>query len=186
MARTNIVNKARKDQGNCAVCHKPINIGDSYKWVKPRYKGKIVACLACTIPLYMTSSSKMVAIYDEIATIDREDTDNAGDSLRGLAETVREIGEEYQTAADSQREVFPDSSVADDNEEKAQGLDGWADELDSKAEEADSASEELTTLREELSDPATSEERKEELESEIEVKESEIHDCCDELDNCPS
>lgn len=185
MAKTTLVKSARKAQGGCRVCGKEINVGDSYKWIKPRYRGKIVACPNCTIPLSMTSSSKMVAIYEDVDALDRSDVGGVGDNLRLLAETVRGVGEEYQESADNQREYFPESEVADENEEKAQELDGWADSLESEADEADSEIDELDSLKEELDEPETSDERKEELESEIEDKEQEILSHLDEADNCP-
>lgn len=119
MARTNYVNKARKAQGLCMVCrdpNNPINIGDPYKWVKPRYHRKVVAHPNCTIPLSMTSSSKTVAIIEEITHIDRSDLSGVVDSLRSLADTVRQVAEEYQESCDNQREYFPDSEVAEQNE----------------------------------------------------------------------
>lgn len=185
MARTNTVKSARKSQGGCCVCRKPINIGDPYKWVKPRYRGKIVACPNCTIPLSMTSSSKMVAIYEDVDGLDRTSVESVAEDLHALAETVRGVGEEYQESADNQREYFPDSEVADENEEKAQELDGWADNLETEADEAESELQELEELRQELDDPETTDSRKEELESEIEDKEADILGHLDEVDNCP-
>ena len=41
MARINTVKKARKDQGNCRACGKPILAGPGYKYKEPRYGGKI-------------------------------------------------------------------------------------------------------------------------------------------------
>jgi len=51
MARINTVKKAQKAQGSCINCHKPIEKGMPYKWAKPRYRGKLVACESCQIPL---------------------------------------------------------------------------------------------------------------------------------------
>ena len=188
MARTNIVKSARKEQGLCRVCrdeNKPIGIGDPYKWVKPRFGGKIVAHVDCAIPLSMVSSSKMVAIWEDVDALDRETVEDVADNLHALAGRVRGIGEEYQESADNQREYFPDSEVAEENEEKAQELDGWADSLESEADEAEGEIDELDTLIVERDDPDTSDERKEELESEIEDKETEILAHLDEADNCP-
>jgi len=185
MARTNLVKKARKAQGNCRVCGKTINIGDPYKWVKPRYRGKIVACPNCVIPVSMTSSSKMVAVWEAQEALNRDDPESVAEGLRDLAQTAREVGEEYQEACDNQREYFPDAEQAEENEEKAQELDSWADSLESEADEAESELGELEELQAERGDSETTDERKEELESEIESKQDNILAHLDEADNCP-
>ncbi len=184
MAKMNTVKSARKAQ-TCRVCGKPINVGDPYKWTKPRYKGKIAAHPDCTIPISMTSSSKMVAVWEEQAGLNRTDPESVAEGLRILAQTVREVGEEYQESADNQREYFPDAEQADENEEKAQELDGWADALESAADEAESELGELEELQTERDDPETKQGRADELESEIESKQDEILAHLEEADNCP-
>lgn len=139
MTRTNIVQNAKKAHGNCRVCGKPINEGDSYKWAKPNYGAKVVVCSACTITPRMTSSSKMVTIWQEQEGLDQNDPE----AIRSLASTAREVGEEYQESCDNQREFFPDSEVAQENEEKAEGLGTWADELESAADSLETALEEV-------------------------------------------
>lgn len=188
MARTNHVKHARKEQGLCMVCRdesRPLNIGSPYKWVKPRYGRRVVAHPDCAIPMSMVSSSKMAGIYDDVSALNRDGAESVVEGLRGLANTVREVGEEYQEGADNQREYFPDSETADESEEKAQELDSWADELESAADEAESEIDELDKLQEELDDPDTADERKEELDSEIENKQDEILAHLDVADECP-
>lgn len=109
MARVIFVKKARKAQGKCRVCGKDILKDSPYKWTKPRYSSKIVACTDCTIPLSMTSSSKMVAIWESLQSYSGDDVSSIPDSLRDIAETAKEIAEEYQESADNQRQYFPDS-----------------------------------------------------------------------------
>lgn len=209
MARITSVKKAQKDQGKCTVCGKPITIGMPYKWAHPRYRGRIVACEGCAIPLHMLSGSKMVAIYEAQAEFGKlEDGDDKAQGLRDLAETVREVSGAYQESADNQREYFPESSVADENEEKAQSLEAWADELDSAADEVESAASDLDDLfseqteleseGEELAeietDKLTPEQatrldeinaRLEEIDTDIEEKNGDIEDKASEADNCP-
>ncbi len=129
MTKTNLVARAKKDHGNCRACQKPILKGDPYKWAQPRYGAKSVVCDDCQITPSMTSSSKMVAIWDSQESCSKSDPDD----IRQLAETVREVGSEYQESCDNQREYFPDSETAQENEDKAQALDTWADELDEVA-----------------------------------------------------
>ena len=138
MARTNFVKAARKEQGSCVVCGKPINIGDSYKWVHPRYRQRVVACPNCMIPYSLISSSKMAAVWDaqnacSKSVSEADSLEDIASELECLAETAREVSEEYQEACDNQREYFPDSEVADENEEKAQNLEEWAATLESEA-----------------------------------------------------
>ncbi len=191
MARTTTVKSARKAL-TCRVCREPINIGDPYKWTKPLYKGKIAAHVGCTIPPSMTSSSKMVAVWEAQETLNRSNAESVPEGLRDLATTAREVGGEYQESADSQREVFPDAEVAQENEDKAQGLDSWADELETAAEEAESELSELEELQNELAglnsqegQSKDDEDRVVELESEIEDKETEILAHVDTADECP-
>jgi len=215
MARTNVVKSARKAQGKCRSCGKEINVGDPYKWAKPRYRGKVVVCGSCAITASMVSSSKMVAIWEEMEGINSSDVDSLPDSLRTLAETVRQVGEEYQESADNQREYFPNSEQADENEEKANDLDSWADELESAADEIESALAEMVEMeveketlegeKGELEDKLDGgfydmmpdetknaqhrveeiDDRIEEIETDIENKQNEIDEHAGSLDNCP-
>ncbi len=146
MPRTTVVKAARKDQGLCRKCRTPIKAGDSYKWAHPRYKSKVVVCANCQITPSMTSSSKMVAVWEAQESFDGSDVATLEDGLNSLAEAARGVGEEYQTAADNQQEYFQGSPIAEENEEKAQSLDGWADELESAAGEVSSGVSELEEL----------------------------------------
>lgn len=107
MARMNFVKSAKKTH-KCRVCGKEIEVGQPYKWTHPRYRGRVDACPTCEIPISMTSSSKMVAIWEEQKTVDRSDPD----SIKSLAETARGVSEEYQQSCDNQREYFPDAEKA--------------------------------------------------------------------------
>lgn len=149
MARLNHVKAARKAQGNCAVCHQPIGIGEPYKWVHPRYRAKIIAHPNCRIPQSMISSSKMAAVWDAVDEFDDSDVTTLSNRLRDLAQTARNVGEEYQEAADNQREYFSDSPVAEENEEKAQSLDSWADTLETVADDIEEELSELEKLQQE-------------------------------------
>ena len=90
MARTNIVKKAKKDHGNCRACGKAILKGDSYKYAEPRYGPKVIVCSSCTITPSMTSSSKMVAVWEAQEAVDKADIEGLADAVRDLASTARE------------------------------------------------------------------------------------------------
>ena len=193
MARTNVVKSARKAQGKCRVCSKEINVGDPYKWAKPRYGSKVVVCSGCQITASMTSSSKLVAVWEaqEALSFSEDDLEAIAADLRSLAETAREVGQEYQDSCDNQREYFPDSETAQENEDKAQGLDGWADELDAAADDVDNLQSEIDDLQAELAaldnDSEDFDEETERIEGEIQEKREEAVGDADEISsNCPA
>lgn len=195
MPRTNIVQHARKSPGSCQVCHTPIQVGDPYKWAKPRYRGKVVVCSKCQITPSMVSSSKMTTIYEAQYSVSKEiaeasDIDTIASSLESFAEEVRGVGQEYQESADNQREYFPDSSVADDNEEKAQQLDSWADELSDTADTIRSEFSDVEVLQSELDElddtkedyASESDRLSDEIEDRLEEARSRVEDAIGE---CP-
>lgn len=138
MARTHVVAKARKDQGNCRGCGTAIKAGDPYKWAHPRYRGKVKVCAKCQITPSMTSSSKMVAVWDAQEAVSKADTvEDIAQALHDLAETAREVGGEYREAAENQQQYFPDSEIAAENEQKADDLESWADDVEGAADEVD-------------------------------------------------
>jgi len=134
MPRVNRVMKARKPQGSCG-CGTKVKKGDPYKWIKPRYGAKRVKCDSCRFRPSELTSSKMGTVYD--AQEDVEDTiagcesvEDLQGALEDFAGTVREVGDEYQESADAINETAEGSPVAEECEEKAEGLSGWADELE--------------------------------------------------------
>lgn len=187
MARQHLVKSARKAQGNCRACRKEIQAGDSYKWAKPRYGGKVVVCAGCQITPSMVSSSKMVAIWEAQELFDASGSiSDIAENLRVFAGTVRDVGQEYQDACDNQREYFPDSELAQENEDKAQELESWADELEGKANEIEELQTEIDGLEAEREDAETTSDRQEEIDSEIEQKKEEAQDMATEaIAECP-
>ena len=150
MAKTNLIKKSRKEY-TCNVCQKPIHKGEPYKFVEPHYMPLVRAHVSCEIPMSMTSSSKMVAIWDAVKAIDTSgDPGDVSSALNDLASTAREVGDEYQEGADNQRQYFPDSEKADESEEKASNLSEWADALEEAASEIDSRVTEIIELEEEI------------------------------------
>lgn len=140
MARTTHVKAARKDQGTCESCGKPIEAGMSYKWVQPRaFRGargtKRVRHEDC--PSWRPSelsSSKMAAVMAAQESFDDEDFASAEDIVSGVesvAETVREVAEEYRESAQNIEDGFQHETYqSQELNEKADELEGWADELE--------------------------------------------------------
>jgi hypothetical protein len=137
MPRVNTVKKSRKDQGSCGKCGDPLPKGSPYRFWKFRYGGKRKRCMKdeCSPRRSDLTQSKMAAVYDAqddaeetLASWDREDVSVLRGALESLAETVREVGEEYAEAA----EPFGNSG---ENQERADELESWADSLESAASE---------------------------------------------------
>lgn len=144
MPRINNVKKAQKDQGTCGRCGKDIKKGDGYRWIKFRHGGKVKRCLApgCIFrSSELTQSDKLSRVYSAqetaegaLGALDTGDESFEGDARVALEEAateIREVSEEYQESCDNIRENFSESPTADECEEKAQELEGWADELES-------------------------------------------------------
>lgn len=143
MPRINRVAKARKDQGSCGRCTKPIKAGDSYVWIKFRHGGKRKRCsdFACRFRQSdLTQSDKLSRVYaaqenaeDTIGALDAADEsfeDDIKSALEEAAAEIREVAQEYEESAENIREHFSESSTADECEEKANELESWADDLE--------------------------------------------------------
>jgi hypothetical protein len=139
MPRVNHVKKAQKDHGTCR-CGKKLRKGQPYRWWKFRFGGKRVRCMDCKIRPSDLTNSKMGVIWDgqedaseSIVAWDpvHSDVSELGEIATQLAETVREVSEEYMEGVETQREYFPSGNpVMEENEERAQELESWACELE--------------------------------------------------------
>lgn len=195
MAKVYTVKKARKDQGNCRTCGKPILAGMGYRYKEPRYGAPVKVHTDCEMKHWYGSSSKMVAIWEAQDSFSTDGSlEDIVSDLEQLAGTAREVGEEYQEGADNQREFFPESAIADENQERAQNLEQWADELGEAANEVNSAAEEVAELegeKTELEDKAEplnedEEARLNEIEDEVSQKVDEAQSTADEaVSNSP-
>lgn len=201
MPRVNTVEKSRKEQ-SCGSCGETIPVGAGYRWIKPRYGGKRTRCLkpACRFRSSdLVSSDKLQRVYgaqetieDFIASWDGLDLDDVKNALDEAATEIDDVASEYRESADNIRSSFSESTTADDCEEKADGLESWAQELrdavdsiddrpfpadEEEDEEDDSASEDE---REEAKKAA--EAKAEKLQEWIDEVKSAVHDA---LGNCP-
>src|SRR6266576_1095632 len=98
--RVNIVQSARKPQGDCQACGKPIDMGQAYRWIKFRYGGKRKRHLTCKP---FRASDMTNAKYGQVyAAIEA-----AEDALDGMTDfqTVEEVQEVLNSCAESAREV---------------------------------------------------------------------------------
>ena len=143
MARPTIVKSSRKDRGNCR-CGSPLAIGVGYRAVSFFRGPTKVRCLApaCAFrPSELTQSKMSNAlaageqVEDLIEGWDGTDLPSLQRDIESETENIREVAQEYRESADAIREVA-DNSIADDMEEKAEGLEEWADEIDAAATDA--------------------------------------------------
>lgn len=138
--------RARKSY-ECEKCGKKIQPGEMYRWYKLGFRSNLrrTRCMqpVCTPKRSELVTSKLSAVY--AAVEDAEADINACDTVDGVEAAVasvgdicREIAEEYREAA-----VNPDTGVEfnPDNIERADTLDGIADELESWSCDADEREE---------------------------------------------
>lgn len=165
MPRINRVEKARKAQGNCGKCGVEIGVGDSYLWIQFRHGGRIIRCLKheCRFRDSNLTQSKMSDAYR--AQEDAEDAANKwdGEKLEDLqtiaeecASEIRDVAEEYRESADNIRATFEESPIADDCEEKADGLEEWAGEIEDSLQSFDEFDSDVELSRKEWADEVRS------------------------------
>lgn len=147
--RVHIVKKARKDQGDCGSCHKPIVAGDGYQYIAPRYGPKKKRHIGCPSfrPSEMTSS-KIATAYaaqegghddldaiDTSVVVDLETAEAFVDEVKSILATVAEgVGEcrdDYQDGYDNMPENFQAGPTGEEIQEKIDILESFASELES-------------------------------------------------------
>lgn len=150
--RINYVQHALKKGLVCGKCNKPIGhshndkktkkriLGDAYLWIKPRYGGKRIRCVACPFrDSDLTTSEKLGRVYDArdtardaISQWDGEDLQDLRAALEDCINEVREVADEYNESADNIEQSFPNGSpTSEDCREKADALSSWCDEMES-------------------------------------------------------
>ena len=146
MARVQTVEKSLKSPGACGKCNTIIAKGQPYRWFKFRYGGggKRVRCTAAACaprPSELTGSDKLSRVYAVGESVSdaleafREsyDLDDLKSALTDGAEQLREVAGEYRESAENMESGMNGNRMpmCDELEEKADHLEGVADELDS-------------------------------------------------------
>lgn len=149
MPRVNVVAKSMKDQGKCGRCSTIITKGMPYKWWKFRYGGRHIRCMNCQIRgselISSDKLSRLASVSEDASdiiaksittpsTIDdfRSEAESLIDNLRGLINTIREVGEEYGESADNIESGFQhETAMSEELREKADNCESWADEIES-------------------------------------------------------
>src|SRR2546422_8430971 len=103
------ITRAQKHQGECEICGVELPAGSPYRWFsvgfRSKYKHKRCMKEECTPTRAARESSKMSSIYDAIDTAGLSSCKTMEDIesvLQEVAGVVREIAEEYRTAAVNQ------------------------------------------------------------------------------------
>jgi len=115
----------------CGRCGEAIEPGQQYRQWSFRYGGTHYRCMRtqCAPRQSDLTQSKMQAVYlaiedAEDSVGDVEDHEALSSLVEGVADVVREVADEYTEAA----EPFGGQG---ENQERAEELEGWADELES-------------------------------------------------------
>jgi hypothetical protein len=134
IAKITRVQKAAKDQGECGRCGKPLPKGSAYRWFtvgfRSTFKQRRCMDIACDPKSSELESSKLAGIYalQEGFDVSTYTTiDDIKTAVQEVADGVREIADEYTEAS-----INPNTGDVfnTDAEERAQILEGAADELD--------------------------------------------------------
>lgn len=124
--------KTRKER-TCGRCGQTISPGETYRQASPGFRSRpLIRCakVECSFRQSELTASKMSGAYAAL--------EDAEDALLGELQTVDEVRDVLQTAADGLREVAEEYREASQSWGNGQGNDEWdmwADELDSAADE---------------------------------------------------
>jgi hypothetical protein len=128
MARANFVKKARKD-----VPGTDIKAGESYYWWQ-LYRSPKRYSRTRPRASQLTGSAFLQQYYgfqEELEDMTAEDMDDLQGQMEDLAGRMRELAEECEGNRDNMPEGLQDSDTGQLLEERAEGMNGWADELES-------------------------------------------------------
>jgi hypothetical protein len=129
----------RCDFPGCDIDDREIKPGSAYNWIKPKsgpYGGTLMARHAAhpTWQVWEYSSSWSARIAQATADFDvsaAESPDDVTSALEDVANAIRELAEESRETASNIEEGFGHAtSQSEEAEQRADDLDGWADEIE--------------------------------------------------------
>lgn len=138
MARLRTSPRSKKVR-KCGKCGDEIKVGQQYRYwsSNPYYggTGKHIRCMKpeCTPQIHELTTSKMGTVYSaqEEARQNSTDVDEMKASLENLAAVARDVGDEYQSSADTVKERFSSgNSNTEEWESRAEQLNDYADNLE--------------------------------------------------------
>ena len=137
--RVHHVNKARKSKKpRTCRCGHTVEPGESYKWAEPRYGGMKYWCKDHYPKRSELTSSKLGQVYDaqdDFDVSEAKSVEEISEALQGVADTAREVGEEYQEGIDNMPEGLQEGHVAEEMREKIDALEEFASTLESWSED---------------------------------------------------
>jgi len=131
----------------CGKCGVTIQVGDPYKWIKPKsgpYGGRLmVRCGKCPtwqVWDYSSSLSAQVARIEHDATSAVDAAEDAGDveaALNDAAEAIRDLAAQKSEGAENIESGFGHATYqSEELAQQAEDLEGWADEVEATEVEA--------------------------------------------------
>jgi hypothetical protein len=129
-----------KPPANCDHCHKPIEVGTPYKWVKPKsgpYGGarrsRHASCPTWQVwELSNSLDARIQQATNDFDVSQVESEDDVTSALEAVAEQIRELAAEKEEAASNMEEGFGHpTGQSEELAEQAQTLEDWADEIES-------------------------------------------------------
>lgn len=147
MPRVHFVKAARKEN--------PVaKVGQSYYWWKFRNGGKRYS-LERPKPWDLTQSpfrKQYLMIEHSISTMTAESFDDLESQIESITEEIRQLGEECRENRENMPESLQDSETGQLLEERADGMESWADELENVFQAFDQDSDDFDTTEEALED----------------------------------
>jgi chromosome segregation ATPase len=161
MARIHRIAKSRKEQ-RCMNGGHVIEVGSSYLWMNPRYRGKMVTCPVHPFKGSQMTGGKLSGVY--AANEDLEETmshfgepmeagdlDSLAEAVQSAADEVRTVAEEYEESATNIEDGFGhETFMSSELREKAEEVEGYASELEESGQGLESAATELREAEEAL------------------------------------
>ena len=128
----------------CRACSEPIKPGEKFYTWKKRYGGTSYMHTSHGFPKPSMLSNRKTAVIEDMTQdfpSSVESTDEISEALQAIAETARDVGQEYEDSADNMPESLQQGYQAEAMREVAQELETWADDLESWEPENDSPDE---------------------------------------------
>lgn len=125
----------------CDHCHKDIEIGTPYKWIKPKsgpYGGRQLnrhaACPSWNVWDYSSSLDARIAQIQDAFQTDMngvESPDDVRDALSAAADSIRELAEEKREAASNIEDGFGHETYqSEELNQLGDDLEAWADDIE--------------------------------------------------------
>jgi hypothetical protein len=132
MPRVKTVKKNNRGTAHCRVCGEAIKPGETFYTWKKRYGGVSKMHTSHGYPKPSMLSNRKTAQIEDVVQ-DFGGYDNIEDcqaALNDIAQTARDVGEEYTSGADNMPENLQYSPTAEAMREVGDELERWADELE--------------------------------------------------------